>query len=341
MGVEEIYNNHITEKMKIPASVYDTFIATINDLIATSYKTASLNDGGTPKEPTLTKELAKEIGCNLYDALTLSISDYQFSVHSVFCHQCPKVTFFNEKENENECCELGDVLFVYDEQNEKEGNALLLQAKKAKTKKFRVGKKEKKQLDLYKYWFEFSYQNQRFSTEKRKIERGDSFSGAQYLLMIPNYNNGDLYHCGLPNEIENESPKIFPLLAESLIKLMTGETGGKYDRSISDVAPVSDDWSRVIHDLLKIDDVVECYHTVKKQRQYRHFTNEDNYTARFLNTEYLRVNFKPSITYNAFGDVMDFVPILNTDKPKDCKKPFVIFHIYAEKKEEKSHNGKM
>ena len=66
----------------------------INQLITRSGIVSITNaEKGNPTEPVLTLELAKEIAYGLYNSLTLSLRDYDFCVHAIFCHQCPKVVF--------------------------------------------------------------------------------------------------------------------------------------------------------------------------------------------------------------------------------------------------------
>lgn len=318
----------------------------INQLITRAGTVATTNDEkGNPSEPVLTLELAKQIAYGLYNSLTLSLQDYDFCVHAIFCHQCPKVVFDYPKTSKKESCELGDLLFIYDEKGQEQGNAMLLQAKKSRGLKFKAYGKERIQLDLYKNWYAFNYQNTAFSTETRKIELPD-LTAAQYLLMFPPFDNNIQYRCVLPNNIENTSLAYTNFFSENLVELFTYEKGEKYDITLSDK---STDWSKMIHDLLKINEVLECSNIVYKHRDFcgisqdfRGYINKGFVSSAIESENYTFIN------------VSDFEMLVsipkNSIQKEDCNsienqkttnKPFLVVHISSSKKDKEYSNAQM
>lgn len=173
--------------MKLSNFACSNLLTTINQLITTAGARAIYDDAGNPREPHLTKALAADIIYGLYKSFSTFIPNYTFAIHGIFCHQFPYAKF---ADGTNRKCELGDLLFIYDENNKQTGNALLLQAKKINGLRFNPSKTEQKPLALYTQAPEFTYS---FSSDKRKIPNRANFSGAKYLLLFPPYDNSSQY----------------------------------------------------------------------------------------------------------------------------------------------------
>lgn len=239
-----IFLNGLYEEYKIEQAISDRLNASIRNTIL---RCKSI--GSTPHEPDFIASLTTEFTPALSYILPTLFSNIKFNFTSVFCHQKPIVNTGNSKSPE-----LGDLLLIFVYQNKFGGkyhNSLLLQAKMKDCFTPKIPQNDH-QLELYREWPNFKYERAGvLNGKERKIQPKTFTTGAQYLL-IEKYSNLDEYfhmdetflNCALPNHILYGEESFSKVLC-SFLKFRTG-------RLFENTAATSDDWSRMIMDLLQI-----------------------------------------------------------------------------------------
>lgn len=205
-----------------------------------------------PQEPDYIAALATKFTCNLYHILQSVFPQNTFSVSGVYCHQKPIVDI-----NYGKKPELGDLLLVYIDRDcagKRMYNALLLQAKIANRRAVKIRGNDLHQLELYKRWPEFVYCRTGYPLDgkKRNICPKTINDGAQYLLIDVNpYTNGlnggvNQYPmgCAIPDQVL----KIDDKFTREVINFLKFKAG----RTFEDYKARTEDWSRMIWDLLYI-----------------------------------------------------------------------------------------
>lgn len=323
--------------MKLSNFACSNLLTTINQLITTAGARAIYDDAGNPREPHLTKALAADIIYGLYKSFSAFIPNYTFAIHGIFCHQFPYAKF---ADGTNRKCELGDLLFIYDENNKQTGNALLLQAKKINGLWFNPSKTEQKPLALYTQAPEFTYS---FSSDKRKIPNRANFSGAQYLLLFPLYDNSSQYRTVHSKYVATKPLINTDFFADSMTGLLCGESGEKFDTN------QSDDWSKIIQDFLKSWNNNK---KIREQLKKRHYTtgeispfgNTVLFERKFLNYEpeparYIEffITNKGTEIYYPEQNIQDghSGTTDNTSSENADGKPFLFVHISAIEKDKR------
>lgn len=252
MNVSDINRNRCVLKRSIDKAILHSMISISNPSIKL-------------QEPDYVAALTTIFVKDFFDILNNIFPNYDFSVSGVFCHQKPIVNI-----NLNKNLELGDILFVYKDKNkngEVKLNSLLLQAKVNKSNNdwLVVDKNDLHQLELYKKWPKFKYHRAgSLNARQRNIFPKSINDGAQYLIINekPLKCKSSLIcedklrcecccgikqfsmYCAVPDNILycNES------LSNELINLLKFKSGRTFDESSEN----TDDWSKMIRDLLTI-----------------------------------------------------------------------------------------
>lgn len=175
----------------------------------------------------------------------------KYSVVGCFIHQKPIVTMVQNKSGNQKGAELGDILFVYQEEVDKKiwNNSLLLQAKKVKKFPHKILAGEKHQLDLYMNWPKFQYSKGGGSLQgkMRSVAPKTISSGAQYLLINQSKTNiscgNNIFWCSMPRG-EMSADKT---LSQQIVDFLCFYTGRSFL-----IRGRKDGWSQMICDLLDI-----------------------------------------------------------------------------------------
>lgn len=200
----------------------------------------------SPQEPDFVAELAEGIPQDIFKSLSIYVPHFKFAVSGVFCHQKPLAVFGAPRNPE-----LGDMLFVYIEENKygvTKCNALLVQTKKTDKVPYIVHSSEGHQLKLYEEWPTFRLDRAgMFSGTVINVQPKTINVGAQYLLIQSPYRDERKVCCAYPDK------KLVPekKLSDQIIDLMKFFTG----RTFAISASRGDDWSRLILDLICISGV--------------------------------------------------------------------------------------
>lgn len=203
-----------------------------------------------PQEPDYIASLIVNFTPTLFDTLKFVFPKIKFNVTGVFIHQKPLANIGKTKNPE-----IGDILFVYihtDVNGNKRYNSLLLQAKIAKSRSVTISSTDEHQLELYSFWPKFHYvrAGKTLNGKERNVTPKSINDGAQYLVIsetktpIIDIYNSNIFSCAVPAktlEVDNT-------LVSELIDLLKFKSGRTFD----DSTIVSDDWSKMIWDLLKI-----------------------------------------------------------------------------------------
>lgn len=307
--------------MKISEFTRTTLYSEINHLITQSTNNVIVGSSGNPPEPKLTLGLAKQVSYGLYNILTSFVKGYSFIVHAIFCHQFPLVTFVNDTKKR---CELGDLLFIFEENKGKTGNALLLQAKKMRDVKFVPKGNEHTQLALYTEEIEFNYV---LSDESRKMPATDTFNGAQYLMLFPPYDDGCMYRCVPPQNVKGKPLANTDFFSSCLVRMLAGEIG-----EFQKHQPPSDDWSKIIHDFLKVKGKNKCVLEKLKERDY---SIGDVFLYKIEKSDESKIcptgSAEIFVTHNGLAVCYDDKKIetIVTGADLHAGKPFLVIHIEA------------
>lgn len=303
----------------------------ISQLITRCGNKAIYDEKGNPKEPTLVRDLAKEIAFGLHSALSATFPKYDFQVHAIFCHQFPYVKFCDDPKKS---CELGDLLFIFDEEDNKEkGNALLLQAKKIKDIKFKPAGNEETQLKLYTDSPEFTY-NFCPSNEKRKIPNNKDFSGAQYMMLFPPYDNAVQFRCVKAEKSIVNTPLVnIDFLGDCLTGLFSYDYGAAYDKGQN----FSDDWSKIIHDFL--DNLEGKNKHIFDQLKKRDCPTKSAFFPKMDFFDPSKGEYPSIETYttnHGFAMIYEYQKFTQQENKDDASevngKPFLMVHIIASKR---------
>lgn len=222
--------------------------ALIDSLNRTHSSSAKLHN--KPQEPDFVADLTLKWTQELHNILKTILNPY-FSINltSVYCHQKPLADF-----GKTPSPELGDILFVFkytDIKGQITLNSLLLQAKMTSSNVSSVPKSELHQLGLYVDWPKFKYKRAgKLNGKAIDIHPKCITLGAKYLLIDPDTSilSGHPglfgFGCAIPNKILVLSTEF----TDEIIQLLTFNAG----RSISTQSSITEDWSKMVWDLLDI-----------------------------------------------------------------------------------------
>lgn len=208
------------------------------------------NHSAKPQEPDFVADLTLNWTQALRSILKATLNPY-FSINltSVYCHQKPLADY-----GKTPSPELGDILFVFkytDIKGQITLNSLLLQAKTTSSNVNSVPKSELHQLELYVDWPRFKYKRAgKLNGNAIDIHPKCITLGAKYLLIDPD----TAILSGLPGlfgfgcAIPNKSLVLSTEFADEIINLLTFNAG----RSISTESSITEDWSKMVWDLLNI-----------------------------------------------------------------------------------------
>ncbi len=262
------YLNETVSNAGLIRSILRTAI--INSVHEAWYRTAPVK----PEEPdfvaALVAKAVPEIASNL--RLLFGPHGIKVATTGVFCHQTPKVRHTLASKS----CELGDVLFVHAHRvgSDVTRNALLLQAKVTAGKmKYKIPTSDHHQLNLYRKWPQFTYQNSgpALNGQVRNVDPKSSHSGAQYLL-IDDTQDFD------PRAVSVAPSGHYPMavwmaetlvyasqpLESELLLFLLNKTG----RAFGDPKN-PEEWTKVVWDLLKIG-LVKAFN-----RKRSRYSNQD------------------------------------------------------------------
>lgn len=225
----------------------------VSNSLSSSYKrtwSRCLRNGGPPQEPDYVADLSLYWVSDFAKLLRIILhTKFSIGVTGVFCHQKPLADFGSLPNPE-----IGDLLIVleYREQGQRAiFNSLLLQAKSSKRSSFTIGTGDLHQLKLYEEWPKFKYKRAAMMNgQTRDIHPKCPNSGGKFLLVDPSYIRwADLpghfpYGCAVPNR----SIVLSREFADELIQFLMFNSG----KVISDKNAITEDWSRMIWDLLEI-----------------------------------------------------------------------------------------
>lgn len=212
------------------------------------YDAINHDSNRNPSEPAIIARMTMHLAYDICNSLSVYASNYEVSVKTVFCHQRPIVEFNGKR------CELGDILFVFDEKRGTitEGNTLLLQAKK--TEGNTCTPDNATQQELYSTFPKFSYyrpalKDKNGVTISRDIMPKAPTHGARYLLLEKPYDSSILCVCADATPVGYEVSEQ-QKLAENLVGLLDFTAGRKYEPCNTQS---NNDWSNMIHDLLETE----------------------------------------------------------------------------------------
>lgn len=310
-------------------------------LISRGVYKAVLNGRGNPTEPRLVEAVAKQFAFLLHSALGNCCSSYSFKMTSIFCHQSPYVEWEGtDKQGKRKKCELGDILFIYDE-NGKGGNALLLQAKKNNEITCNLKDKSNKQYELYLDKPDFSFCNneinKEFENHKVHLNGLHIDKGMQYLLMFPLHDDENLYRCILPSVAPSDTLIGSEKLSANIADLFFARSGKEFDNSSDD------DWSKMINALYK--HYSKSNFTREKKRVYSSIKfdagdkcpyNDELIIAEDEEKHYL-LNGLFFLTSNLFCLSPNNTVFENDAVNDNCNdkngRPFYIFHVESHQRE--------
>ncbi|HDL17719.1 MAG TPA: hypothetical protein ENH29_01550, partial [Bacteroidetes bacterium] len=206
--------------------------------------------GNSAEEPDFIADLTLNWTQELHTILKLILHPkLQIGLASVYCHQKPIVDFGQAKNPE-----LGDILFVFkytDLYGKTTINSLLLQVKKTSRQNFKISSNELHQLELYTKWPKFKYLRANALNGKTiDIHPKCVTQGARYLLIDPDpfltlgLDGTFAFGCAIPDNLIS----IYSDFTNEILNFLMFATG----RTISDKASITEDWSKMIWDLLSI-----------------------------------------------------------------------------------------
>ena len=245
----------------------------LSQCIMNSYRSCHFDaekKGYFPQEPDFIAYLVRDLAHYIPIILKNKFNITNCTTKGVFCHQSPKVSFYNSKTKKQNCAELGDLLIVYKEtnNNKSKSTALLLQAKCVSSTPHKIGSGEQHQLHLYQYWPPFDYSSpvelrnipKDGTKNQRNVPQILNSEGSHYLLldvqranMIPSY----LSYTDTTSIPTNPLTYRFPLaLAIGKMLHFDLDSGRKFEL-IPNYDPSKDyikgdDWSNMINDLIYI-----------------------------------------------------------------------------------------
>ena len=256
------------------------------------------NCKNAPQEPDYVAALSFKFPRSLFNILQIIFPFRKFSVTGVFCHQKPFVDFCFGKGSE-----LGDLLLVFVDQDRKGNklfNSILFQAKITDEMITKVKNTELHQLYLYKNWPEFKYSRAgKLNGEKRNITPKTISNGAQYLLIDKNpYTNGVINQYEFP--IGCAMPDDYLIVDRSLACEIVNFLKFKTGRMFEDRTNISNDWSKMIWDLL---DITNYSISRRKNIKDSRFNRKNSYV------NYYSKGFNESSIFDGFekNDFLDHV----------------------------------
>ncbi len=197
----------------------------------------------------LSSHFVQTFAIDVYSALVAYCPSYKFKISLIYTDEAPEISFgdaVNRKKSS-----IGDILFVYDEQNNdnEKSSALLLCGRILKDISYRgIGS----QNDFFlSNATEFNYKNtKQFSSKTRAMKKNDVDAGVRYLMMTPLFDSSANYICAKVDDVRkhcylNEADKF----AMTLLDLLQFSVGQEY---FSDAEKhENSDWSNIISDLTK------------------------------------------------------------------------------------------
>jgi len=253
----------------------------------------------TLQEPDYIAFLAIEFPEILHRLLNKFLRPYNFSITGVFTHQKPIANFIDMSGS----CEIGDLLIIYifrDVKGIKHYNSLLLQAKISNTNRLNLNELDN-QLILYTKWPKFYYSRAGIiNGNERDVIPKTSMSGAKYLMINPdnticNRNNPFEFIYG--TAISNMSLVINNPFSVELVDFINFKGGRTFEERPKDISTddwVSDEWSKMIWDMMDI---------LKDKKSNRKNIGKSNFprvTNAGDNTLYYIQHFN---TYSLFDDL--------------------------------------
>jgi hypothetical protein len=178
---------------------------------------------------------------------------FTLSLHSVFCHQSPQVSF-NDKNNAPQLCELADLLIVVDEKVSgtiRDRRAVFVQAKMFSGGKISITALSRDQLELYETWPLLTF----VSGPYQKIARDFTATGQPG----SSSESGRYGGIDLPQNAplwENIVPSTTPAMRRGngmeLARFVAGMVVGDAAVGRAAKAGGSDDWSMTVDEILSI-----------------------------------------------------------------------------------------
>lgn len=179
---------------------------------------------------------------------------FHISLHGVFCHGSPQVSFV-DRSGATQQCELADLLIVVDETVSgaiRDRRAVFVQAKKfSSSGAISITARTRDQLELYEYWHSFSFVSGPYSPTSRDFTRsgqpgssGESgrYGGIDLLPTVP------LWEHIVPSSSSPMRRGGGIAFTEFVAGMVVGEAGIGREAHASG----SDDWSSTIDEILSI-----------------------------------------------------------------------------------------
>lgn len=206
--------------------------------------------GNSPQEPDYIADLSLNWISDAARVLEIVLrSKFRVGITGVYCHQKPLADFGSRP-----APEIGDLLLVLKYQESRSApifNSLLFQAKRSSSANFILGSEELHQLKLYEEWPKFQYKRAgHLNNQTRDIHPKRPSTGAKYLLVDSSYIGWHGYPMHFPFgcAVPNRSISLTKSFSDEFIDFLTLDSG----KVISDKSSATEDWSKMIWDLLDI-----------------------------------------------------------------------------------------
>lgn len=209
---------------------------------------ATRNRSGNPTEPEFVAAICDSMPLLQRFWRAVLYPMMKVEIAAEFCHNSPKVTWKGIQQSGRKSVELGDLLICHFHMigsHISGANAIIFQAKATNGNSYRIGKKERAQLQLYQTLPAFRYGSPKaLKGEHRRILASNDYPLA-YMLIPRKYPDYIPNFYAIPNmRLSGSLPIEF-----ALPKLLMGDLGRSF---LPQNRPANDDWSRVIDDLLAV-----------------------------------------------------------------------------------------